>query len=126
MSRVRAASAPAPKGLKRPVKVCVWNAKWKMEGPDEDPLPCGGTEKLRDEKFKWKSGDVMEFLGSCRSSLAMRHPKMKDYQEDDDERFNLAVRDMTKEYRKKVAEEKEQAAKAVAEAEKVATKEADK
>eukprot|EP00490_Sorites_sp_Unknown_P029797 CAMPEP_0114660764 /NCGR_PEP_ID=MMETSP0191-20121206/20879_1 /TAXON_ID=126664 /ORGANISM="Sorites sp." /LENGTH=51 /DNA_ID=CAMNT_0001890723 /DNA_START=93 /DNA_END=248 /DNA_ORIENTATION=- len=51
---------------------------------------------------------------------------MKDYQEDDDERFNLAVRDMTKEYRKKVAEEKEQAAKAVAEAEKVATKEADK
>ena len=31
--------------------------------PDEDPLPCGGTEKLRDEKFKWKPGDVMEFIG---------------------------------------------------------------
>ena len=100
----------------------------KKKVPDEDPLPCGGKEKLRDEKFKWKPGDVMEFLGSCRSSLAMRHPKMKDYDEDDDERFNLSVLDMTKEYRKKVAEEQAEAAKAEAEAEaeKVASKEADK
>lgn len=98
----------------------------KKKVPDEDPLPCGGTEKLRDEKFKWKSGDVMEFLGSCRSSLAMRHPKMKTYEEDDDERFQLAVRDMTKEYRKKLAKEKAQALKAVAEAEKVAKSQEDK
>ncbi|CAJ1457928.1 unnamed protein product, partial [Effrenium voratum] len=73
--------------------------------PDEDPLPCGGTEKLRDEKFKWKPGDVMEFIGSCRSSLALRHPKMKDFEEDEGERMKLAIKDMTKEYRKKMAEE---------------------
>ena len=24
--------------------------------PDEDPLPCGGTEKLRDEKFLGRTG----------------------------------------------------------------------
>lgn len=86
----------------------------KKKVPDEDPLPCGGREKLRDPKYKWKPGDVMEFLGSCRSSLAMRHPKMTDHDEDDDERFQLAVRDMTKAHRKKLAEEaaKEAAAKA--------------
>ena len=31
--------------------------------PDEDPFPCGGREKLRDEKFKWKPGDAFEFIG---------------------------------------------------------------
>jgi len=74
--------------------------------PDEDPLPCGGREKLRDARFKWKPGDAVEFIGSCRSSLAMRHPNMKDFDEDEDARFDLAVKDMTREYRKKMAEEK--------------------
>ena len=31
--------------------------------PDEDPFPCGGREKLRDAKFKWKPGDAFEFIG---------------------------------------------------------------
>ena len=29
--------------------------------------------------------------GSCRSSLALRHPGMKDFDEDPDERFQMAV-----------------------------------
>eukprot|EP00931_Biecheleriopsis_adriatica_P050051 TRINITY_DN28970_c0_g1_i2.p1 TRINITY_DN28970_c0_g1~~TRINITY_DN28970_c0_g1_i2.p1 ORF type:complete len:277 (-),score=66.75 TRINITY_DN28970_c0_g1_i2:64-894(-) len=63
--------------------------------PDEDPLPCGGKTKLRDVKYKWKPGDVMEFLGSCRSALAMKHKDMRKWEEDEEERFKLAVKDMT-------------------------------
>ncbi|CAE7929798.1 unnamed protein product, partial [Symbiodinium sp. KB8] len=93
--------------------------------PDEDPFPCGGREKLRDEKFKWKPGDAFEFIGSCRSSLALRHPGMKDYDEDGADRFDLAVRDMTREHRKKLAEEAKEA-KEAKEAEEAEAKEAEK
>ncbi|CAE7663432.1 unnamed protein product [Symbiodinium pilosum] len=92
--------------------------------PDEDPLPCGGRDKLRDENFKWKPGDAIEFIGSCRSSLALRHPGMKDFDEDPDERFQMAVRDMTREHRKKMAEEAA-AKEAEAKAEKEEAKEAE-
>ena len=37
--------------------------------PDEDPFPCGGREKLRDEKFKWKPGDAFEFIGRAERAL---------------------------------------------------------
>ena len=59
--------------------VAVKRASLLRKVPDEDPFPCGGREKLRDEKFKWKPGDAFEFIGGLGDKVPPQHDRSPEH-----------------------------------------------